>query len=349
MVLRAEKDQSALKVLSQKIPQFNQMVTTYFVKSGSWNPQNVCFQQKPNLGQIADELRRAIIAQSYIAIMSRDLKLHPAFLTMRMGRNETELVDKAVLSHLGELNPLLKHIITVKLVCNQRRNLINIRVRRELLATIHHYSDAQGLHVFFTMSDALQPYVRILPIDESAGELSLRRQFTPPVWAAIARGAAQLKGRFQITQERYRCSLDAAARDFAALDELTAAASSAERVAALEMRVATRMARDKLPILEHLLPSPDSARALLARAAAGDRRGMATVERFVPNIVERRDPVRLKAREGDSAAEGRGHGAVLLRARGGGGVAERAVGGERGGGSRGGWKRWGGGGGGGVA
>jgi hypothetical protein len=28
-----------------------------------------------------------------------------------MGRNETELVDKAVLSHLGDLNPLLKHII----------------------------------------------------------------------------------------------------------------------------------------------------------------------------------------------------------------------------------------------
>ena len=34
-----------------------------------------------------------------MAIMSMFLKLHPAFLTMRMGRNETGLVDNGFLSH----------------------------------------------------------------------------------------------------------------------------------------------------------------------------------------------------------------------------------------------------------
>ena len=48
--------------------------------------------------------------------MFKDLKLYSAFLAMRMGRNKTGLVDKAVLSHLGELNAL------VKLDCNQRPN-----------------------------------------------------------------------------------------------------------------------------------------------------------------------------------------------------------------------------------
>ena len=111
LVLSAEKDRSALKALTLQIPRFDQRVTSYFMKNGSWNPQTACFQQNPNLSQIADELRRAIITQSYTSFMSSDLKLHPAFLTMRMGRHETELVDKAVLSHLGELNPLLKHIM----------------------------------------------------------------------------------------------------------------------------------------------------------------------------------------------------------------------------------------------
>ena len=109
-----------------------------------------------------------------------------------MGRNESELVDHAVLNHLGELNPILKHITTVKLVCNQRRNLINIRVRRELLPTIHHFPAASGLHIFFTMSDELQPYVRIIPIREDSGEVLLLRDFSHSVWAAIAAGAEQV-------------------------------------------------------------------------------------------------------------------------------------------------------------
>ena len=191
MVFRAEKDRTILKTLSSKFPQFDPYIKSCFTKSGCWSAEKGCAHNQ-NWPQLCDELRRYVMQTAPSLIMSKELKLHDSFLTMRLGRRESELVDQVVLNHLKDLNPILKHIITVKLVCNQRRNLINIRVRRELLPTIHHYNSGSGLHVLFTMSDELQPYLRIVPIDESSGELSLSSGDSR-AWTAIAAGVEQVK------------------------------------------------------------------------------------------------------------------------------------------------------------
>ena len=193
LAVRVETDRGLLNALTSKVlAQHDPSIKSSFVNTRCWDAATSRVQMG-NWAQLTDQLRKSIMIKSPTAIMTKDLKLYDTFLTMRMGPQESQIVDKAVLEHLKVLNPILRHIITVKLVCNQRRNLINIRVRRELLPTIHHYSAGMGLHIFFTMNDQLQPYVRITAIREDSGELTQPQSFTSDVWSAIAAGAEQVR------------------------------------------------------------------------------------------------------------------------------------------------------------
>jgi hypothetical protein len=58
-----------------------------------------------------------------------------------------------------------RHIVTIKLVRNQRKNFVNFRVRKELVPTIHVHTDAPtGITVLFALSIYLEPCVTSLNV-----------------------------------------------------------------------------------------------------------------------------------------------------------------------------------------
>jgi hypothetical protein len=78
----------------------------------------------------------------------------------QLGRSEEDQIKRETLKRLGDLDPILQHIMDVKLVRNERRNFINVRIKADYTTLLFQHSEHGVFNCFF-LSDKLEPFVTI--------------------------------------------------------------------------------------------------------------------------------------------------------------------------------------------
>jgi hypothetical protein len=78
----------------------------------------------------------------------------------QLGRSEEEQIKRETLKRLGDLDPILQHIMDVKLVRNERRNFINVRIKADYTTLLFQHCEHGVFNCFF-LSDKLEPFVTI--------------------------------------------------------------------------------------------------------------------------------------------------------------------------------------------
>ena len=89
----------------------------------------------------------------------------------QLGRSEEDQIKRETLQRLGNLDPILQHIMEVKLVRNERRNFINIRVKSDYTTLLYQHSEHGVFNCFF-LSDKLEPFVTITAVIMRTGTLT---------------------------------------------------------------------------------------------------------------------------------------------------------------------------------
>jgi hypothetical protein len=81
----------------------------------------------------------------------------------QLQRSEEEQIKRETLQRLGALDPILQHIMEVKLVRNERRNFINVRIKADYTTLLFQHSEHGVFNCFF-LSDKLEPFVTITAV-----------------------------------------------------------------------------------------------------------------------------------------------------------------------------------------
>ena len=123
---------------------------------------------------------------------------------------QIDCVRRQALARLEAVNPLLPFALEVKVVCNPRRNFINLVVRREYVTLCFHTVDRETATVFcYFVSDKLEPFVIVtaLPAHGSAAARDGRdgrlARLTVAQTHALARSVADFRRRFRLEGESY--------------------------------------------------------------------------------------------------------------------------------------------------
>lgn len=123
---------------------------------------------------------------------------------------QIDLVRRQALARLEAVNPLLPFALEVKVVCNPRRNFINLVVRREYVTLCFHTVDRETATVFcYFVSDKLEPFVIVtaLPAHGAAAAREGRdgrlARLTVAQTHALARSVADFRRRFHLEGESY--------------------------------------------------------------------------------------------------------------------------------------------------
>eukprot|EP00041_Stephanoeca_diplocostata_P009169 m.139563 g.139563 ORF g.139563 m.139563 type:complete len:506 (+) comp17632_c0_seq1:223-1740(+) len=177
-------------------------------------------------------------------------------------RAEIDLVSTAAIEALAAINPFLRHIVTIKFVRNERKNFLNIRIRKEYIATVSFTAYPQTV-VLCTLSMHLEPFIEVHVVRACGGVV--RRWSDVDLGGADAQGIraaiAAVKRRYGLTGEAFRYTADgtgnAPAIDgvFAGVRERMRSGAGSHLAFHLCIRVATKMYAKLLPVLA-ALPEP---------------------------------------------------------------------------------------------
>lgn len=123
---------------------------------------------------------------------------------------QIDLVRRQALARLEAVNPLLPFALEVKVVCNPRRNFINLVVRREYVTLCFHTVDRATATVFcYFLSDKLEPFVIVtaLPAHGCAAAREGRdgrlARLTVAQTHALDRSVAEFRRRYRLEGESY--------------------------------------------------------------------------------------------------------------------------------------------------
>eukprot|EP00048_Salpingoeca_helianthica_P024365 m.31828 g.31828 ORF g.31828 m.31828 type:complete len:515 (-) comp9346_c0_seq1:30-1574(-) len=171
-------------------------------------------------------------------------------------------------THLAAVDPLLPHLMVVKVVKNERRTFVNIRVKREYLRLIFHQQHGDVFFCFFP-DDTLEPFVKIIALHKYNGEI---KPIPPELDADLTTSINAFKAHHQISNESYCFQTPSQERICApALSQtLTTIRTFPPHLYNLSMRVASAMYRHKMPITA-ALDLPSAQRAIAAARARGSR------------------------------------------------------------------------------
>lgn len=180
--------------------------------------------------------------------VSEGIELAERYRRGRLSAAEIDEIQRETLERLAAADPLLRHVLEVKVVCNPRRNFLNLSVRREYVTLCH--SDAlNGVHFCYFVSDKLEPFVIATAVDPLRGRLTrlTRRQAED-----FARSRESFVRKFGVANETYhytplgeRVESDDFARAGGAVGTETKGHSSNWHV---KIRVATQMITHLLPV-----------------------------------------------------------------------------------------------------
>ncbi len=211
-----------------------------------------------------------------------DLSICARLATGDLADATVETVTQDTLARLRELSPLAAALVSVKVVRNERRNFINIRLRREVLPTVF-YERRASCTAFYALSDDLHPYAVLNLVAASGDLVDTVGALTDPICADILAVTDAFKRRFRIGGERYACVLGAEGKEFSSLKDALPLMRRCDAKLAfcIRMRVATAMYHERLPILRMF----DTAQV---RAFSGpDRAAACAGAAYMRNLTER--------------------------------------------------------------
>ena len=167
---------------------------------------------------------------------------------------QVQEIERCALVALGRLDPLLRHLVTVKLVRNERRNFINIRIHKCYVPLVHAQTAASGTRYLFCLSVHLEPFVNVFAVHP---ELGVRDSWGAIDSTELQQACASFKARHGVHGETYRhCDSEPPADDLAAVLR-SAAAAPGPGAFSLAIRIATQMFTALAPTLRLLLkPGP---------------------------------------------------------------------------------------------
>lgn len=179
----------------------------------------------------------------------RGAVLHPNFQHGTLTDEQQREIQKEVLDFLYTVQPLLKHIMDVKIVSNPRRNFVNLRIKSDYLPLIYYELSTQGVYFCFFVSDKLEPFVIITAVHPEQGRLF---ELTRPLLKDLEAAVNNFKRKFGIQNETYHYTPRnerAETHQSSQSGKILWHNKSHSTHWHLKMRIATQMYRDKMPIL----------------------------------------------------------------------------------------------------
>lgn len=187
------------------------------------------------------------------------LELHERWRTTadRLSKDAVDAIKKQAIEIMNGCDPLLPHIVEVKLVRNQRKNFLNIRIQNSFMK-IFHFSQNEDTFVCYSPVFNFQPHVRVFLVHRSSGALHALSSESLQI---LRSSLAEFVMKYGLTRERYITHIDQPNQsDFGSFSECLPLFEN-EQPFSLHIRVASAMYREKLPLLNSL--PYDAIRALL--------------------------------------------------------------------------------------
>lgn len=187
-------------------------------------------------------------SQKFFKYVTEDVKLIDSLSKGKIDRYLQEDIKREAIERLYSIEPILKHILEIKIVSNPRRNFINVILKKEYLPLIF-YERLDDVYFCFFVSDKLEPYVIITALHVEKGRLiNLNRKLMDGLKNAIY----NFKRKFGISNEGYHyTSLKERNETESSVSkgDISFQNKSHSRHWHLKMRIATGMYTQKLPIL----------------------------------------------------------------------------------------------------
>lgn len=230
--------------------------------------------------------RASMETKSQFGAVTPSLELVPPYDTKKLSRGDIFMLQEETLKRLADISSLLRHVFVVKVVVNPRRNFLNIRVQRFLLATIF-VSRQTNTTIFFVLSDKLQRFANIISISDE-GEVACQN-YSEAICAQVTGACREFKKAFGIGGETYQVAPPAAPPiPCESLSKALSTLRSCQQAPTrLQMRVATQMYHDRLPIMKMF--SSEKVRALIAIAESTTtqkKEKLIQVDAFLRNTLE---------------------------------------------------------------
>eukprot|EP00040_Diaphanoeca_grandis_P028886 m.168101 g.168101 ORF g.168101 m.168101 type:complete len:478 (-) comp31492_c0_seq1:171-1604(-) len=181
-----------------------------------------------------------------------------------LSQGEVDAVEGAALNALGTIQPILKHLCTIKLVRNERKNFINIRIKKEFVPLMFVWKAPESeTRYFFFASINVEPYVNVVAIHPERGRVRSWRDVDHNALMGAVR--AFLKKVF-VSQETYRYSAGAQSVIANDLKKVLDRAGRSSAAFVLHIRVATQLMINALPVLKTI--TIDQTRSLFRKVEA---------------------------------------------------------------------------------
>jgi hypothetical protein len=170
-----------------------------------------------------------------------------------LSASQVQEIERCALAALGRLDPLLRHLVAVKLVRNERRNFVNIRIHKYYVPLVHAQTAASGTRFFFCLSVHLEPFVNVFAIHPHLG---VRDTWGMIDGTELQQACESFKARHGVHRETYRYHDTKPLADGLAT-ALRSGAASPGMPFSLSIRIATQMFTALAPTLRLLLkPGP---------------------------------------------------------------------------------------------
>eukprot|EP01116_Phalansterium_solitarium_P005005 TRINITY_DN1625_c1_g2_i1.p2 TRINITY_DN1625_c1_g2~~TRINITY_DN1625_c1_g2_i1.p2 ORF type:complete len:279 (-),score=107.82 TRINITY_DN1625_c1_g2_i1:133-969(-) len=182
-------------------------------------------------------------------LVTESVELIPSMATGYLAPQQQETIRRQVVERLAARDPMLRHVMEVKIVCNQRRNFINISVRKDYV-TLCYQEHHEGIYYCFFLSDKIEPFVTITAVHPDDGKL---HRLTRSQVVALARTIDNFKAKFGISGESYHYT---GLRERQETDEFVDSGGTQRGNKAhsshfhLKLRVSTKMTPDRLPVYQ---------------------------------------------------------------------------------------------------
>ncbi|KAH3745752.1 hypothetical protein Pelo_12833 [Pelomyxa schiedti] len=127
------------------------------------------------------------------------LELAPEVASGAVDRDFINVLQSQAIQRLSARDPLLRHVLDVKVVCNQRRTFINFTIKKEYMGMCH-CDVIDNLRFCYFISDKLEPYVILTVVDPQVGRL---HRLTKAQVGHLAQSLEKFRVRFGISNETY--------------------------------------------------------------------------------------------------------------------------------------------------
>ena len=105
-----------------------------------------------------------------IPLVNPDLTLASYLLQTTINDGLSVAITREVKVQLGKLHPLLQHVLDVKIVCNERKNMVNIRIKKEFIKIV--LDEKKGdVYYFCVLSEKFEAMLNIFVLHEVNGPL----------------------------------------------------------------------------------------------------------------------------------------------------------------------------------